>query len=295
MYRNSVLFYTQNRWAFGQIHQALIKRLWEHNIYSNILDWGVKYTYLEFDLLQLKYNTIASTPEPLAFLRNLRIPASRIVIVAHHEKDLVAGVEAAGAEAFEDLKGFAVVNSSMISVAANLGIKRIPSVLKVGIDFDQFYLPVGNSLSILGYAGEIKSLMSDNTDFKRSHLVPKVVEGVGLELRQHEHFNYLCMPGYYTTIDALLVPSKYETAGLPALEAAAAGKLVLSTNVGYFDGSYGISCRMSENDFVFDAVEALNKHKDPKVYLETCYRSQQYVKDNYDWDKVIFDWLELLG
>jgi hypothetical protein len=294
MYRNTVLFYTQNRWAFGQIHQALVKRLWGYNIYSHVLDWGTKYTYQEFDLLKLKYNTFASTPEPLAFLKSIGIPASRIVIVAHHEKDLVAGVAEAGAEAFEDLHGFAVVNSSLITVAANLGIKRVPSVVKVGIDFDQFYMPINNSLKVIGYAGEIKSFMSDNTDFKRSHLVSDVVTKTKLQLKQHEYFNYLCMPGYYTTIDALLVPSKYETAGLPALEAAASGKLVISTNVGYFDGSYGISCRMPDDEFIFDATQALEQHKDPQVYKSTCERSQQYIKENYDWSNVIAGWLDLL-
>jgi glycosyltransferase involved in cell wall biosynthesis len=78
------------------------------------------------------------------------------------------------------------------------------------------------------------------------------------------------------------------------MEAAAAGRLVVAPGVGYFDGSTGVLCRMPDEEFVFDAKLALIKHKKSKTYRETCERAQQYARDNYDWDKTITGWLNLL-
>ena len=106
--------------------------------------------------------------------------------------------------------------------------------------------------------------------------------------------NHLCMPGYYRSVDSILITSRYESAGLPSMEAAAAGRLVVGAAVGYFDGSSGILCRTSDEEFVVDAREALVAHRDPAIYKNTCERSQQYARDHYDWEHRIEAWLELI-
>lgn len=294
MHKNSVLFYTQNRWAFGQIHHSLIKRLWSHGIYAHLLDWTQSYSQLEFDLLNKKFETFVTTPEAVEHLKQRGIPLSRIVSIAHHEKDITSAVTDYGVSNFEELKGYGVINNSLIDVSKKLGIKRIPFTLKVGIDFDHFYLPVNKTLEVIGYAGEIKSSMSDGSDFKRSYLIPSIIDRVKLPLRSHEFFNHLCMSGYYTLIDALLVSSNYETAGLPAMEAAAAGKLVISPAVGYFDGSFGVLCRTPDQEFLEDAVETIERFKDPVLYKNICLSSQQCIKDHFDWSVLIKDWINII-
>jgi glycosyltransferase involved in cell wall biosynthesis len=121
------------------------------------------------------------------------------------------------------------------------------------------------------------------------------MDGIGLYHNFHKNYNHLCMPGYYETIDALLVTSDYEACGLPAMEAAAAGRLVVSAAVGYFDGSSGALCRTPEDEFVEDARRILEEHKDPIKYRETCERAQQYARDHYDWSHVVDGWIDLLN
>ena len=291
----SVLFYTQNRWAFGQIHHALIKRLWEHGIYAHLLDWTQHYSDTEFELLNEKFETFMTTPEAVGSLVHRGIPISKIICVAHHEKDIVAAVKDVGAEFVSGVKRFGVMTPDLVGVARQNGIVRPINEVRYGLDFDHYFAPIANELKTVGYAGEIASHMSDGSDFKRSHLIPMVIARVPLALRQHEFYNHLCMAGYYTKIDALLVSSSYETAGLPAMEAATAGRLVVGTPVGYFDGSSGILCRLDADGFVADAARALEEHMDPRKYREQCERAQQYARDHYDWRHVIDKWLELLA
>jgi hypothetical protein len=244
--------------------------------------------------LNQKFETFVTTPEAIEHLKQMGIPLSKIVSIAHQEKDISTAVTNHGVDNFDELKGYGVVNNSLVDVSRNLGIRKIPSVVKVGVDFDHFYLPVKDSLDVIGYAGEIKSLMSDNSDFKRSYLIPQIIEQVKLPLQHHQYFNHLCMAGYYTLIDGLIVSSNYETAGLPAIEAAAAGKLVISPAVGYFDGSYGLLCRTPDQEFVEDAVAMIERFKDPVLYKNVCLSSQQYVRDHYDWSVLVKDWINLV-
>jgi glycosyltransferase involved in cell wall biosynthesis len=294
MHKDSVIFYTQNRWAYGQIHHALIKRLWEHRIYAHLLDWTVGYTYREFELLNNSHSTFVTTPEAVPALVNSGIPLHKIVAVAHAEKDIAGCISYGGIEIFEGLKGYGVVHSDLVKASATRGVARVPTVVRVGIDFDQYYSPISDNLKVVGYAGELEHKTVHNIDCKRAYLVDRVMQQVALEFKRHEFFNHLCMPGYYPTIDAIIVPSTSETAGLPAMEAAAAGRLVLSTEVGYFDGRSGALCRMADDEFVADAVNTLQKCTDPRIYREFCERGQQFAKDNYDWEYSIDDWANLI-
>ena len=63
-----VLFYTQNRWAFGSIHHGLIKELYKHNIYGNLLDWTKRYTEEEFKYLDNTYDLFVTNPEAVMSL-----------------------------------------------------------------------------------------------------------------------------------------------------------------------------------------------------------------------------------
>jgi len=39
-----ILFFIEDNWAFGSIHNALCKELYKYDIYSNLLNWKVSYT-----------------------------------------------------------------------------------------------------------------------------------------------------------------------------------------------------------------------------------------------------------
>jgi glycosyltransferase involved in cell wall biosynthesis len=292
----NVLFFIENGWVFGQIHHALIKRLWSKKIYSHLLDWNGTYTYEEFSYFNSKYDTFVTVPCGITALLHYGIPIEKIVAVAHHEKDLISVTQSDGVGMFEALKGYGVIHASMCELSKTLDITRVPSVVSNGVDFDHFYSPISKELKVVGYGSAINSSMPDGTDFKRGYLAPRVLEGLGLDYVTHTFMNHLCMPGYYRTMDALLVTSKYEGCGLPAMEAASAGRLVIGASAGYFTGQSGFLCRTPDDEFVDDAREILLTCKEsPGLYKLICEKSQQYARDHYDWEHTVDGWIELFG
>jgi glycosyltransferase involved in cell wall biosynthesis len=105
------------------------------------------------------------------------------------------------------------------------------------------------------------------------------------------------MPGYNPTVDALIVASTEEGAGLPALEASAAGRLVISTPVGLWQtrrGTSGHTVPIDEKEFLEETVKLLEFYRaNPAAYQEKCSSTQQHAK-NYDWSQVIGHWVGLL-
>jgi hypothetical protein len=296
----SIVFFIENEWAFGQIHHALIKRLWSYGIYSHLLDWSKEYNFREFRNITSKFDLFVTTPCRINLLVNhYGVSPSKIVAIAHHLKDIYWGINGVGTAFFDELAGYAVNHAELIPASKEYGISRVPALVKVGIEFDFYYTPVSERIQRLGYAGAFFQTEVTGKECKRMHLAQLVSERTGVPIdasaRQDERLHFLAMPEFYRSIDCLIVPSTYETAGLPALEAAAAGRLVISTNVGYFDGSFGELAQMDEQDFVSDAVAHINKHRENSgLYKYVCEYSQQYVRDNFDWSVVIDGWLNVL-
>jgi glycosyltransferase involved in cell wall biosynthesis len=149
----------------------------------------------------------------------------------------------------------------------------------------------------VGFAGATDNV---HREIKRWWLAEQVAQAAGLEfkLAQGYHNSYATMPGYYKTIDALIVSSTEEGAGLPALEASAAGRLVISTPVGIWKsqaGTSGHTVPIDETEFVKQTVELLNFYKDnPQAYVEKCLSAQQHARQ-YDWSTVIHHWVALLS
>lgn len=293
-FNKKVLFFFENDWAFGQIHNALAKRLYQYKIYCHVLDWRTSYSHQEFLYLQSKFDAIVTVPSVIDCLISYDVPLSKVIGVAHHEKDIILGLQKIG-NRFEELLGYGVIHKHLVEVSAKAGIKRIPKIVPNGLDFDYFYNPVKDKLEIVGYAGAITSAMSDSSEFKRSYLISPIINKTNLTLKLHNRMHHLCMGGYYQSVDSILVTSKYEGCGLPAMEAAAAGRLVLGAKVGCFDGSAGLLCRTPDEEFITDAIDHLERCKDPAVYKEHCERFQQYARDHYDWSQVVNNYVDLLS
>jgi glycosyltransferase involved in cell wall biosynthesis len=289
-----VLFFTENNWAFGAIHRALCKRLFKYDINADILSWEHQYTDIEFECMIKTHHYFSTTPESIGGLINRGVPPSKLIVVAHGSESLNRAVAQFGAEVFESLCKFAVINKDLEVLSERLGIKRKPSLVKVGVDTDYFYSPPSKELKVLGYAGAKQHLLKGGRDCKRVQLIEEVARQTGLPLIcPTSKMTHMSMPGYYTHIDALLVASSEETAGLPAMEAAAAYRLGISTEVGYFNNSSGVVCSMDESQFVADAVNAIEKYKDPELYWAKCLETRAYAVANYDWKHHINDWLKL--
>ena len=302
MKKKKVLFYTETKWAYGVIHNDLSKELYKHDIIADSLNWDLNYTQDEFDFFIRTYDIfVTSAPLVPKLHQHYNVPLHKIIATAHEQWDLYLANRDCGIDFFEDIKDFAVISNILVDLSKKLGIKKIPKITNAGINFDNFYTPINNSLKNIGYGGVKVSPNFFGTDRKRGHLVEKALEGIqNVNLITHNFYHYLCMPGYYGTLDCLVVSSSEEAGGMPAMEAAAAGRLVISTPLGYFEEhgpkGGGIVVPLDSEKFVQKTKETIIFYRDnPTLYKIKCQQIQQYARENYDWSKKIYPWLELLG
>lgn len=294
-----VLFFTQNRWAFGSIHHGLCKELYQRGVCANLLDWSVSYSLDEFKFLINTYDLFVTMPDAVMILVEYGVPINKIVAIAHAQWDILLGRERAKFDFYPELKGFGVISNVLKRKCKEWGISKEPKVVELGIHTDLFYARPAKQLKRMGYASAAQVLNYFGQEIKRPQLVDQVAEGLNIELVKHSNYNFLCMPGFYKTVDAIIVPSIEEAGGLPALEAAAAGRLVLSTPVGYFEenGRFGggVELPMNADDFVSDAKKHINHYIDNSSDFENkCLEAQEYARFHYDWKHKIHNWLDLL-
>jgi glycosyltransferase involved in cell wall biosynthesis len=295
-----ILFYTENNWAFGSIHNALCKELYNYGIYSNLLDWKLEYTKKEFDLLNEKYDFFVTMPPAVLTLHyNYGIPLEKIIAVAHGQWDILLAKQQADIDFYPRLHKFSVISQVLKGKCNEWNISVDPVISKIGVHFNLFYSKPSNSLKRVGYGGanEINNFFGQ--EIKRPKLIEESVKRVdGIELVKHEFYNYMCMPSYYKSIDCVIMSSIEEAGGLPMMEGAAAGKLCMGTPVGYFEenakNGAGILLPTEENSFVLETEQILKYYKNnSEEYYRKCLDIQEYARYNYDWSKVIHQWVEL--
>ena len=297
-----VLFFTQNRWAFGTIHQGLVKELYKRGIYSNLLDYSVLYTKEEFNFLIDIYDYFVTNPETIPALMSYGVPCQKIVAIAHAEWDIFVAARdmVHNTTNYYDLHAYGCISDKLCDMFndshphSKVKAKRVTN----GIHFDLFYNKPSNSLKTVGFGGKMVGCNFFGLDIKRGHLVEKVTNMTNLEFIPNATYHYMAMPAYYKTIDAIIMASTEEAAGMPMLEAAAAGRLCIGTPVGYFnhnsDNGGGIKVRIDEEDFINDTSKILEYYKsNPEEYNKKCLDIQEYARYNYDWSKVIDQWIEL--
>lgn len=203
-----VLFYTQNRWAYGSIHHGLCKELYKHGIYANLLDWTQSYSLDEFRCLNKSYDIFVTNPEAVCTLhKNYQVPLNKIIAMAHGQWDMLLAKKEASFDFYPLIKEFAVVSNVLKTKAEEFKLSRIPKVVEFGIHFDMFYREPAANLHTIGYGGAKETVNFHGQEIKRGKLVEQALEGTGLKLQMHGFYNHLCMPGYYDSIDAVVMSS----------------------------------------------------------------------------------------
>ena len=302
-----VLFFVLDGWAFGSLHNGLCKELYKHGIHGQVINWTIPPTNDEWSLYREGYDVIVTTADAFNYLHEvIGIPLEKIIGVAHGRRDILTCVSDVGDNTqctpfdpsrFGQLNNYAVVCDWLVDVSIKSGIKTIPKRVKLGVNFNTYYSPIREKLEIVGYASDDKK--------NRHSLVEEAVRNTGtLKFFMNAKYHYAAMPGFYKLCSSVVTPTVEETVGLPNMEAAAAGCLVMSTPVGYFKehGPKGGGITLPDPSWEINTpkiintiTEQLNLYKDPVLYKQKCEEIQQYARDNYDWSKNIDGWLDLLS
>lgn len=294
-----IIFFTQNRWAFGSVHNGLCKELYKYGLLCNIFDWTREYTSDEINMLGETYDFIVTNPEFAGMLNfDFGIDPNKIIAIAHAQWDILLAKHKYGLDFLSDIKKYAVISNTLKIKSKEFGCPLVPEIVKYGIHFDLFYNEPSKSLNNVGYAGIKKTYNFFNEEIKRGNLCDLAIKLAGLNLVNNNNYNFLCMPSYYKRVDAVLMSSTEEGGGLPMMEAAAAGKLCVGTPVGYFEENSmaggGLLVSINSGDFVLETCNILEFYKNhPQEYYKKCIDIQEYGRYNYDWSKVIDQWINL--
>lgn len=308
-------------WAFGAIHYELAKCLSIYGYDCRLLPWNKSYTREEMAELDSVTDLYLTNPHGWRFLgyNYGTTVAEKCAIVCHSRLDLVEFLHHQGSEDFKKFYSYSCVSEWLRSISRNLGVPREPALTPLGINCNSFFSEPSEKLTTLGYAGTYHDRPADSsiqdfstikdpsqlflltiTNLKRGYLIKEIAQNLGLNFRiaQHYHHSFVTMPGFYRNIDCLIAPSTEEGAGLPVLEAGAAGRLVIGTEVGHWPEKIkeygGIKAPIPENEFVEKTIEILNYYiSNPKIYREKCYQIREHAK-TYDWKHVVEPWLDLL-
>jgi len=293
-----VVFFTETEWAFGVIHYELTKYLFCYGVSATVMPWNKGYSRLEVAELSDTVDYFISTPYGVAILiDSYGVVPEKCIAVAHARMDIECLLTFLP-ENRQRLAAYSVVSDWLKEQSAALEVERVPLVTPSGINYHAFFNKPSQELRTVGYAGAINP---DNIHryIKRPWLIQQAVATAGLDLKiaHGYHNSWVTMPGYYKTVDAVVIASTEEGAGLPALEAAAAGKLVISTPVGIWlarAGDSGHTVPIEETAFVENTVTLLNYYKNnPVEYQIKCAETQQHAR-RYDWANVIHHWIELI-
>lgn len=293
-----IVFFTETEWAFGIIHYELTKYLFTHNITANVLNWGKQYTPEEIAELAASIDYFVSTPYGIGTLIDrYHVAPEKCIVVLHATMDLEQ-LTWFSHDNFMRLHNYGVVSPWLREKSIARGMPKEPKVVPLGINYNTFYSKPNDELNCISYAGAINP---DNIhkNIKRPWLIQKVAERANMYLRiAHSYHNsWVTMPGFYKSVDCVIIASTEEGAGLPALEASAAGKLVISTPVGLWrdlSNGTGHTVPIDEELFVEETLTLVNYYREnSQDFKEKCQAAQEHAR-SYDWTNVIEHWVELL-
>lgn len=296
----NIVFFTEPLWAFGTIHYSLCKLLYSYGINAEVLNFFNQYSFDEMNCISQNTDYFVTTPVGVEWLLKYNIPPEKIKSVAHAQWDILLSKNNIGLSVYHNLAGFGVVSQTLKEKSKEFGIERNSDVIPLGIEFDRFYTKPSDKLTDIGFAGAFESLNFSGIEIKRGRLIRDCCIELNIPmLIPHKKMHYLGMPSFYKSVSSIAVASLEEGAGLPVMEGAAAGKLILSTAVGNFreNGPLGggITLSIEESNYKKELKENILMYsKDNSLYQKKCLEIQEFARENYDWSKHIEKWVEFL-
>jgi glycosyltransferase involved in cell wall biosynthesis len=292
-----ILVYGYPKWSHGRVYYDLSKQLYPQGYTIDILNWMEDNSGQIHELMNY-YDFIVTAPDGVSSLMNsFGILPDRIVVISHHEFDLMMLVEQKGVEIFETFAGFGVVSEVLYTAAKMRGIRREPVVTPLAVDCAEFRMAPPEQLRTVGYASSM-AVQTYGVEWKRGHLAEAAARQAGLPFKvagsTADQISFHDMPEFYRGVDALLFSSLIESGPLTVMEAAAAGRLVIGTPVGHFprkayDGA-GILAPIEPAKYVSFVAETLRAYAtDPHRLKDKCAEIQMCAQQ-HDWAHVRSDW-----
>jgi hypothetical protein len=295
-----ILVYGYLRWSHGRVYYDLSKFMWQNGIILDLLDWQTNHNEYMDELISY-YDKVVTAPDGVKVLSELYgIAPESLTVISHSEYDLQLLLSQENRRVFERFDAYAVVSHTVYAASITNGIARVPRIVPLGVDFDEFSQPPAERLTSVGYASSMKLDVS-GVDIKRGHLAKRAAESAGLEFKAAgstaNQTSFHDMPEFYRSVGSILMTSVTESGPLPVLEAAAAGRLVIGTPVGHFPllayCGGGVIAPIDEEAFVRFAADTLDFYKNEQAaYDDLCHRAQEAARA-FDWSQKLRCWTEL--
>ena len=296
-----VLIYGYTKWSHGRVYYDLCKHLHQRGYIVDILDWQVNHAN-DIDKMIPYYDLLMTSLDGVRTLvDSYRVPFDKIIALSHGELDIRMLIEQKGIEVFGQFANYGVVSDFLYCASLMRGVQRVPMVASLGINYSQFNADVPERLATVGYAGSM-SLKTYGVELKRGELAEASAHAAGLAFKvagcTGNQISFHDMPQFYRSVDAVLTSSISEAAGLPTMEGAAAGRLVIGTPVGHFPlkaykGGGIIAPVEAEKYKAFTAATLKYYKENPSAYVDKC-RSIQEAARKFDWRYSIGEWVELI-
>ena len=279
--KKRIAIFSENNWAFGRIHNSLIKYMKQWYDFE-FFDWHnqkdcyrlfKKEEWKKFDII-LGNPTIICGPIELKWFDEIfQEYIDKCVAVGHTPAMDCDEYKETIKDEFKDGPIYCGISQEICDkIHSKHGITC--SLTPVGVDLDHFPL---RNITTIKRAGIIGN-PSTSTPLKRLDMFQEICEKAGLEPVYIFGKDYKLNDKLYEDLDLLMYTSTMEGAGLGLLEAGSCGIPVISTKVGY--------ANLLKNIKTFDTVEeAVEIIKNLDVVEYTKNLSKE-IRDTYSW-KVI--------
>jgi len=289
------LIYCDTGWSLGQLYSAVAP-----HVGADFVDWSKRYPpefFRDYD----RVLTLAG-PGSSVLVDSCGVPREKIIVVAHADEDLIKMLRHDGDEGVRKYAGFGVVSDTLACVSLSLGLTRVPTVLRQGISCADYACKPADRLRTVGYGAVVSRSNAYGVEIKRGELVRTVVEGLGLRFdpaMSRGRLTRAQMPGYYQSVDAVVMSSLQEGGAMPPYEAAASGRLVVGTPAGDFPRlaleGVGVMGPLNDEPFAEFLAQTLEYYRSNRRCFQMKCKSIQEAARGRDWSQVAGDWVRFVG
>jgi glycosyltransferase involved in cell wall biosynthesis len=294
-----IAIYNDTGWSLGQLYGGLSPHL-----QATCLEWSRSYPPGTFEAYD-RVLTLAGDGSR-SLVERYKVPRGKILVVGHAEQDVLRLLRYDGNDGIDQYAGYGVVSDTLACSSLTAGVRRVPTVLRQGVDCAAYAAPVPERLRVVGYAALLSRPNEFGVEIKRGELVRRACDVAGLEFRPAVPTNRREdavprdeMPAYYASVDAVVCSSLQEGGAMPPYEAAASGRLVYGTPVGDFPRlayeGMGILIPLNDADLVEFLVHSLGEFlRDRRTFQQAC-RAVQHAARGRDLVAVAPDWVRFAG